>query len=252
MDTDKNQLVEQIRTGGNSAALEAVKTLRERGWLMDGSLKGMNFSGADLSTADLNHARLENVDFSGASLFSADLSFANLRGESNFHQVDLRSASLEDTLMDGALLTEAKLSSAQMIGTRLQAAVLSDADFSGALMIGADLRGAFLNRTTFGGTLLRSVDFREARLSGTVFMQSEFESVFMSRAEFANVIFARVNLSNCVGLNEVVHVRGSHIDLPTLYLSRKRLSLEFLKDATMGNVDEAMLEAIFEIFQREV
>jgi len=83
-----------------------------------------DFSGADLSGANLSSADLSGANLSSANLSGADLSDANLRS------ADLRSANL---------------SSANLSGADLRGANLSDANLSDANLRSADLRSANLS-----------------------------------------------------------------------------------------------------------
>ena len=80
IEREKKALILQMSSPTNLVAIEAVRVLRVRGWLTDGSLRG-----ADLSHADLQGAYLAGVDMANAKLFrtnlkGAHLQFANLNG----------------------------------------------------------------------------------------------------------------------------------------------------------------------------
>lgn len=90
---EKKRLILQMGSPDNAFAREAVRQLRSKNCLTDGSLKG-----ADLSEADLTNAYLVKVN-----LIKANLSAATLRG------ADLRCADLS-----GADLLNANLSGADM------------------------------------------------------------------------------------------------------------------------------------------
>lgn len=71
---EKKRLILQMGSHTNVFALEAVRQLRERGWLTDGSLRGAN-----LEDADLGEAYLEGADLRGAYLRGANLAGAYLK-----------------------------------------------------------------------------------------------------------------------------------------------------------------------------
>ena len=69
---EKKRLILQMGSPDNAFAIEAVRQLRERDWLFDGSLKRANLRGADLSEAKLHQADLSEVN-----LWEVKLSKAN-------------------------------------------------------------------------------------------------------------------------------------------------------------------------------
>jgi uncharacterized protein YjbI with pentapeptide repeats len=69
-------------------------------------LAGFNLRGADLSYANLGHARLQGANLRGADLSYADLEYANL--------------------------TDADLRGALLLGTNLRSAILTRTNFQGA------------------------------------------------------------------------------------------------------------------------
>ena len=108
---EKRDLILQMGSPDNAFAREAVRRLRMRGWLYDGSVRGANLFGADLHRADLVGADLRGARLCGADLRRADLRLA-----------DLQMAALMST----------KLQKACLIGAKLSGAGLSEADLSGA------------------------------------------------------------------------------------------------------------------------
>ena len=71
---EKQNLILQMSSPTNSIAKEAVRILRMRGWLIDGTLHRAN-----LLRANLRKAYLEGIDLRGASLDKADLQGAYLQ-----------------------------------------------------------------------------------------------------------------------------------------------------------------------------
>lgn len=127
----------------NEAAIEAINIVRQKGWLEDGTLKGRNLSGSDLSKAKLKGANfasttLNYVDFSDANLMDVDLSTANLRGSILYHS---------------------NLTKATMFETDLTRVVLSYANLKKA-----DLGYAILNETK-----LFKTNFQDAKCGSTIF-----------------------------------------------------------------------------------
>ncbi len=126
--TEKYRLIQQMGSGHNATALQAVKELRERRWHRDGTLQGAKLSGVDLSEADLSEA-----DLSEADLFEADLIGANLI------EADLNRADLSHTLLSGANLSGATLSGATLSGAILEDADLTDVECYGTTFADVDL-----------------------------------------------------------------------------------------------------------------
>lgn len=94
---EKEGLIRLLRSDRNVEATQAAMELQERGWLADGTLKGVV-----LMFANLEGAYLMNADFQGVDLRGANLQLANLRG------ADLRSANLRGAKLKGADLEHAR------------------------------------------------------------------------------------------------------------------------------------------------
>src|SRR3990172_2910452 len=81
-------LVRKLRSPESKLVLEAVEELRARGWLEDGSLRGVvlchaHLEMANLSNVKLTRANLQGANFSAANLRGADLFKAKLRDARN-------------------------------------------------------------------------------------------------------------------------------------------------------------------------
>jgi hypothetical protein len=77
---EKANLILQMSSPTNSIAKEAVRVLRMRGWLTDGTLKGANLQRANLRNAFLEKADLRGIFFYEADLQGAFLQWCNLEG----------------------------------------------------------------------------------------------------------------------------------------------------------------------------
>jgi uncharacterized protein YjbI with pentapeptide repeats len=97
------ELISKLWSPENKYALEGIEELRVRGWLKDGSLRGIGLCQAQLKNADLMEADLMNIDFHQANLDYTDLSKARLNG------AKLNRASLQGANFDSADLTYADL-----------------------------------------------------------------------------------------------------------------------------------------------
>lgn len=178
-----------------------------------------DFSGVDLTEANLSRANLSGVNFSNAIL-----SIANLSG-TNLSEANLTGAKLNVARMSGANLTKAKLNGAilnvanlvranlsgaeliqaTLIRSELVRAELSRANLSEANLSGADLREAKLRQVNLSGSNLSEADMRgtnlagssleRATLSGTDLSRSELSGADLSEAELRHANLSRVNLS---------------------------------------------------------
>ena len=134
---EKKRLILQMGSPDNAFAREAVRTLRSRGWLEDGSLKGAYLWGANLQEADLESANLQGADLGYANLQNAFLGAANLQGAdlqlTDLQKVFLNSADLQDANLVEADLRWTSLVHANLKGAKLALAIhLEDANLNGA------------------------------------------------------------------------------------------------------------------------
>lgn len=126
-----DELISQLRNP--DLAFKAVDELCLHGWLTDGSLRGVNLSGCDLSGTIMYAADLEGADLSHGSLNVSYLSGANLRN-ANLTEANLMGADLGQVNFENAVLTRAIL----------RAAILGRINFQNA-----DLRAANMQRTRY-------------------------------------------------------------------------------------------------------
>src|SRR5205807_638191 len=107
-----------------------------------------------------------------------------------------------------------KLENATFAGANLSHAILGTVS-----LIGTDFGGANLSRANFGGGLLLGVNVSAARLAGTSFW----------RSIFAGVILANNDLSETIGLEEVMHAGPSTVGIDTIYKSQAKIPESFLR-----------------------
>lgn len=124
----KAQLIREMASSENGFALRAIKELRVRGWLQDGSLNGSDFRGADLRGAHLGGAVLRETTF-----FGANLSEANLWG------TDFTNANLDYAVMQGVDLSYASLEGAILPCVDLKGSNFWETNLNGVCIIGSDL-----------------------------------------------------------------------------------------------------------------
>jgi len=162
----------------------------------------------------------ERFDLSKANLSSTDLSWASLSG-GNLSKANLSNAKLFIARLVETDLSEANLNGAVLIGADLTLANLSRASLSDALLFGVNLYYANLSK----------VDLSEAELPDTYFYNTILTATNFNKAIFSNVTFANCNLSDCKGLESVIHQGPSSIGIDTLMRSIGAIPKAFLRDA---------------------
>ena len=105
-------LIRKLRSSEPKLVRQAIEELRVRGWLEDGSLKGISLCHAHLFGADLFKADLTHVDLHQADLSYADLCLSNLHG-AKFGRSQMLFVNLSK-----ADLTGADLFKVNMLGSR--------------------------------------------------------------------------------------------------------------------------------------
>ena len=135
----------------NKRELDKILKLHEK-WLRreSGGVRA-NLRSANLIGANLEDANLRSANLIGANLEDAELRRANLIG------ADLSDANLSDTNLKYTNLSDANLKGAD----------LSDANLKYANLEEANLRGAKLRGANLSDTNLRLANMRGANLSGT-------------------------------------------------------------------------------------
>ena len=101
-------LIRKLRSPDNKHVLQAIEELRVRGWLEDGTLRGLPLCHVHMEGADLLKADLSNIDFHQAHLQWTDLSRANL-SNAKLTRVNLQGANLSHANLQGADLFKAYL-----------------------------------------------------------------------------------------------------------------------------------------------
>ena len=185
----KRQLILQLGSMHNDVTDTALRALKARGWLYDGSLSkaelwGTNLSGANLGRANLSGASFWKANLSGTLLERANLSRANLM------QANLSRANLGRANLSGASFGEADLSGAHLWEVNLSGALLLDANLSGANLRRANLSGAILGRTNLSGAILM-----QANLSGAILGRPNLRGAIVGRPNLNGAIVGRANLS---------------------------------------------------------
>lgn len=105
------QLIHELGSRNNDIADRAAYELRERGWLMDGTLQNCDLHNADLSNANLANANLCHANLNGAKLVNAELQNANL-SETDLKGVSFTGANLQNANLHQSNITAEQLAQA--------------------------------------------------------------------------------------------------------------------------------------------
>ena len=169
----KRQLILQLGSMHNDVTDTALRALKARGWLYDGSLSkaelwGTNLSGANLGRANLSGASFWKANLSGTLLERANLSRANLMqanlSRANLGRANLSGASFGEADLSGAHLWEVNLSGALLLDANLSGANLRRANLSGAILGRPNLRGAIVGRPNLNGAIVGRANLSGANL----------------------------------------------------------------------------------------
>jgi hypothetical protein len=183
---------------------------------------------ADFTRANLRKSDLTGVNLSEAILYEADLSEAMLR-EANLSRSDLRKVNFQGAELVGANIRGAKLQEANLI-----------ANFAWAKLTGANLAGADVREANLSGVDLREANLTGADLSGADLSYAEIKGSRLAKSNLSNVrlfetIFLKSDLSETIGLEDVVHAGPSTIGTDTLVLSKGQIPEVFLRGCGLSD-----------------
>jgi hypothetical protein len=167
---EKERLILQMGSPNNGTAMEAVRVLRSRGWLSDGSLNG-----AFLEAADLSHCNLTDSKLHGANLNQVKLNGAMMK------KADLTAAMLSNAQFQDAELIDSIFDQATLYGAQLQNANLSNCSFKGANLLNANLRGAMLYGADLTDANLRNADLTDATLLNALVTPEQLKRALSTR-----------------------------------------------------------------------
>jgi uncharacterized protein YjbI with pentapeptide repeats len=175
--------------------------------LRGANLSGANFSQANLSLVNFSGANLTGVNFSQAKLNVTRLSAANLAG-SNFNNASLNVANLIRADLSRALLIKASLIRTELIRADLSRSDLREANLTGADLREAKLRQANLRRANLSeanlrGSSMTGANCEQANLNNTEMGRADLGGANLRGAELRQVNLSRANLSgtNLSGAN---------------------------------------------------
>jgi uncharacterized protein YjbI with pentapeptide repeats len=133
-------------------------------------------------------------------------------------------------------LRRADLTEANLVGADLSGADLSGADLTEADLGQTGLSGADLSRTDCTWAVIAWADLSGANLSGADLRSANFFRADLLRADLTgaligHTIFGANDLSDVKGLETVRHEGPSTIGIDTIYESKGRIPLAFLRGA---------------------
>lgn len=189
-ETEKRALLLQMGSPDSSVAIEAVRKLRIKGWLADGTAAEGNFWRTDLHRTNLSGADLSECNFGSAILDGANLSEANLEA------TDFSSASLENVSFQSALLKSTQFNWANMQGAKLTGITLNACNMNDADLMKADLSNAVVSEGMFQNTKMQEADLRYARFENVVLDSVDFGQAKLWEVDFSNVQMQHVSLTD--------------------------------------------------------
>jgi uncharacterized protein YjbI with pentapeptide repeats len=152
---EKRRLILQMGSPDNAFAIEAVRQLRARGWLFDGTVNGAFLQKASLVGADLSKAVLIN-----ANLFQAHLERANIR-RANLQKANLDWAQLKGADLSLSKLNNSNIKGSNLVDTNLSYASLNRVNLSFSKLPGAQLYGAQIDNSILYSTDLSKIYYDE-------------------------------------------------------------------------------------------
>ncbi|OUL37052.1 hypothetical protein BV372_04415 [Nostoc sp. T09] len=162
-------------------------------------LSGANFSQANLSIVNLSGANLNKADLSNATLNVARLSGVNLvraiLNNASLNVANLIRADLNHAQLKGASLVRAELIRADLSCADLFEANLSNADLREATLRQANLRRANLSEASLRGSSLTGANLEIANLHAADLGRTDLSSANLREAELRKANLSRANLS---------------------------------------------------------
>jgi uncharacterized protein YjbI with pentapeptide repeats len=178
------------------------------GWFAGVDWSGLNLSRAELQMADFNSANLQRANLdeadAGATCFqSAKLQNARLIGI-RASRADFRNANLS-----GAKLSLAELAHAQFVGANLSHSLLVKSDLSAADLTSANMSKADLCGAKLLGAVLAEIDFRYAKLDDAYLDHCDLRTALLEGACFHRAFMTYAQLEDV--LIHHAQFRGAHL-----------------------------------------
>ncbi|MEM7336723.1 MAG: pentapeptide repeat-containing protein [Chloroflexota bacterium] len=160
----KSKLIRELRSKVKDVALNAVEELQEHGWVIDGSLMGVNLTDANLEGANLRNANLNQSTMIGCILNESNLYRSSLQN------VDLTLGSLQNAILPRvdlffATLNSCKFKHARMRRVNFQNTACKATNFIETDLQGSNFQQALLLGANFAGADLQWADFDSANIT---------------------------------------------------------------------------------------
>jgi uncharacterized protein YjbI with pentapeptide repeats len=156
-------------------------------------------------------------------------------------EIDLREANLAKTNLSGVNFTFTSHLDGDDVAADLRRAKLIEANLSGADFTGANLAGADLRDASLVGADLHEANLGGADLTGTNLFGADLnrsnlkESVLRVRGGHTN--FGDVDVSETIGLEDIVHVGPSTIGISAFAKSKGKIPEVFLRGCGLSDAD---------------
>jgi len=173
--------------------------------LSNAELGGIHLPGVNLTAANLSGTQLGETDLTEATLATANLKRAKL-SRTKLTKATLDHADLSYTQCRGTLLTEANLTgsdltgadfaSADLVRAKLAGATLTGTGFFGACLMYADLAHANLTHVNFSGANLLHANLTGSDLHGALLCSTYFDEANLSKADLTRAALNGAILTN--------------------------------------------------------
>jgi uncharacterized protein YjbI with pentapeptide repeats len=193
-----------------------------------------DFQGAQLKSADLYEAKLSGANLFGANLQGASLTRADLY-KGNFRRCNFMTAHLQETNLRSAYFHRANFNGAVLTDADLSFAELDNTDLSGAEFWDANLSGVSLRQTDFTGAFLARANLTSAELWKTNFRQTDLRETNFLYAVMSGTMFGNLDLSEAIGLDDIVHRGPSTIGMDVVARSKGKIPEAFLRGCGLND-----------------
>jgi uncharacterized protein YjbI with pentapeptide repeats len=241
---------EHLKILRNGGVDEWREFIQKQKYMFRAQLEGADLSAMDLQWVDLQGGNLNGANLQGVDLVGANLEGANLR-TANLGRADLFAGNCIGADFQGANLMAANLRRTDLREANLHEANLFEADLRGANLWGANLQGANFRRASLQRANLQRANLVNANLwdaglqrsllLGTIFSDTNFRNTNFSSAGLGGTIFSDCDLSQAIGLSEVIHHGPSTLGVDTIFQSCGNIPDHFLRQAGVPN---NLIEAI--------
>ncbi|KAA3642804.1 MAG: pentapeptide repeat-containing protein [Chloroflexi bacterium] len=196
----KTRLIWDMGSMDQAHSLRAIKELKFRNWLYDGTLENQDFTLANLEDAEVENAKLKEANFTKANLVKA-----------NFQNATLNKCNFSESILFECQLQEAKLQNAKLIKSQMRLAVLSRADLGtadllGAYLVTAEIRNANLQHATLEEANLEDADLTHSDLSHANLMRTNLRG-----ANLNNTNLSRANLNGIRNWEQIRNIENANI-----------------------------------------